>query len=264
MGSISPFGSRRMYTRRPVSSSVVAASAVDGSASEHEEERIFGPRTPQARSNGDLHEKAEDVLRFVTRTAYEEFPLPKSRRSCRGTSFGRRSGSDCRDRIRRRTRHMAANRGSLLSLSPRLSSFAVLLFILTFYVHNCLNKGFSELSSPLLLSRHTRKRTGEKPQFLDGRGPIRRLAGERFPHVPSHIKRKRDAAEEALCSAIEASAEARRAAAPQTVAEESSEEIQLQPSNPPASMEKGEGLERQMQGNLKFLADAKRAVFFFV
>lgn len=182
--------------------------------------------------------KAQDMSPRRTRAApREQHAGVQDREAGRRASFGRRRGCEGRHiRIRPRTRRSGAGgRRSPVPSASGLAKFAVLSIFLAFYAQKCLNKGFPGLFFPRRSSLHDIRKKGndalplQKPSTPEGRfswraGSVRRLAGEEHSRAVLHARSKRGAAEEALCSALEASALAVRAAAAQAVAEESDEE----------------------------------------
>lgn len=128
-----------------------------------------------------------------------------------------------------------------------LAKLAVLSFILAFYVHRCLRKGFSRFS----FLRESEKKgvralPSEKPPSLRIHsnwtgGSIRRLTGGELSLPALSEAYKKDAAEDALCSAIEASTEGSRAAAAQRRAEETGEEALPVLPTERQGVEKGKG-----------------------
>lgn len=232
-------------TRRPVPPSAVAGSAVDGSPPEHViEERVRrGTAQPDLGTSEDVREETERLLRQRASSGSRELPECHNTGPCKGTSLGRRRRPVSLYRSHPLLPHLAPKRGSSGSLRRQLSGLAALLFLLTFYVRTCLSKRgrFSGLP-PGISSSHYRSqnRENDKPPYSDAATPIRRLAGEGFSCQPPDIEgceRGTTTAEEALCGAIEASVAGSRAAASQTVQEESDEDTRLCPSTPTASMQ---------------------------
>lgn len=234
---------RKITSQKPALPLVVGGAAVDGRTRDEllvEEERVLGPKArfkPWDGSNEDVPEKTGRALRRGTSSGSKELPDYHSRSFFRGISLGggRRTAapSSCRSHPRFTPHLGPSKRGSSASLPRQLSGFAALLFLLSFYVGTCLRKGgrFSGLSSGLTSSHggDTQNRENNNtPPYSDGRGPIRRLAGEGLPRQPSDPsegrRRKTTPSEEALCSAIEATTAGNRAAASQTVGEESDQE----------------------------------------
>lgn len=228
-----PLVIRPISTKDLVSPLVSKASAVDGCASEHGEEVAHTHRTRKVGACADVFDEDLNVLHSLAQTAFEDFSANQSRRPRAGQSCH----PGCRRCICRRRSHGLAGRRRVLSLTSRLLGFAVLLFLVTYYAHKCVNKRFSELSSRRTSLHHNRKKRADKLPFSSGRGRFRRLAEKKVPYV-SVRNGKRDA-EEALCSAIEGSGRARLATAPQTAGDESEKETEPVLSTHPTGMEEG-------------------------
>ncbi|PHJ23959.1 hypothetical protein CSUI_002190 [Cystoisospora suis] len=236
---------------KPVPPLVVAGPGVDGrSPSEHVlKEEILNTRALQPLgSNEGVDEMMEGRLRLGTSEEFTELPAACGKGPCKDIPLGQRKGSVSSYGAHSRFRHLASKRKSFASSVRQLSGFAALLFILTFYLRKCLNTGgrfsglFSGLSS---LHYGTQDRENERPPYLGGLTPIRRLAGEGLPRRPPHREgrgRGTRPVDEALCSAIEAStAPDNRVAAGRTVEEESDEEAQPGPSPTSASSKDSSG-----------------------
>lgn len=205
---------------------------------------------PEPGSAGERTQEAkQEARRRKTHTASEESGAVRSRNSGRCALAGRALRSDCRHHVRTRVRQRAAGAGSPVP-AFRLAGFVALSFFMLFYAQRCRRKGLSRSSSrPSSLhfaparsdvavpfpksSYHAARLSGE-------RRPTRRLASENFLHSSSSAGDRGGAAEDALCSAIEASAQARRAVAATTRVEESDDEPELNPSTHKPSMEKRE------------------------
>lgn len=195
--------------------------------------------------------EAEDGVHRGGGAALRTFPGP-SRRGVRSTKTGGhptggRGESGSRHRIRRRVRHPAASGRSLISASV-LASFAVFSFLIIYRARNCLNKGLGSSSvrfyaeetdgiSPIF---HISSPEGRRALLRGERGTIRRLSGEIPSGLSSGSGENGNAAEDALCRVLEASARARRAAAAEAHAETSDEETEKDSPTQPASTEKRE------------------------
>lgn len=206
---------------------------------------------PEGRGRGGgqelLHRR-----RQTTRRESEAFGSTKRGRCAFG---GQRGESGCPHRGRRRIRHPSeAGQGS--TPASRLARFAIFSFIIIFYAQRCLREGLSRFSSrPASLRVIADRRTVAMPLHespptggLHGGGePARRLAGEKLPGASSDSRDTRSADEDALCSAIESFAQARRAVAAETLTEESDEDAGSGPSTQPTSMENREATLRETQ-----------------
>lgn len=191
----------------------------------------FTNRTLRVRLNGDDDTKGQETSYCRARTAVSECAGAQIRESGRLPSFAPRRRCACHHRVRPRIRRPASGHRNRVSSTAGLSRFAVLFFLLAFYARKCLNRG---LFSSRLFLHDTKKRgdgalSPEKNASLEARldwntGPFRRLASEERSPPVSSAEKEKSSGEEALCSAIEASARASRAAAAKAPAGESAGE----------------------------------------
>ncbi|PHJ16321.1 hypothetical protein CSUI_009864, partial [Cystoisospora suis] len=234
-GSAMPTGQPALLPSTSAEAEAGASASVDG------DDRVLKHGTAQMRRDGYYLEKKQEVPLHRIQMDVRDSRELQRRQPGRCASLGQRRGCLCHRGTRPRTRRAAPRQPSRLSLASGLARFAILSFFLAFYVRKCLNRG-----SDGLLFRRSSFFHGSKAENHDAlkgentsssSGPLsggsfRRLAGEEPSSRLAGTDGKREDPEQALCSAIEASAHASRLAATQPIAEDSDDEI---PQGPDAS-----------------------------
>lgn len=236
---------------RPVPEATVLRPEIHVGAAGQEVTGVNGRRTARSQVGFDMDTHTEtSSRRRAAQTALRKSTVMRSRGPGRRATVN--PTTECRHRPRQlipRVPRAAGRRPSLISLTSGLAGVAALLL---FYAHKCVDRASFGLRSS---GRSSFRYTGEGDGVWEGGRTSRRLAAEQFVHPPFDPDGGKDAAEVALCRAIEAATQAGRAAAARTLPEESDGEDGPEPPIQKQSTEKTGGQRGRVEVNRK---DAKR------
>ncbi|PHJ15497.1 hypothetical protein CSUI_010692 [Cystoisospora suis] len=204
---------------QPASWSVATDIGMDVGASAQDEGRVREETIfPDVAGRFTRYQQMRPYHRRGTQMALRRSAGVQSRTTrCESRTTRSRHRLQPHQKTERVSRRPTVGRRRLIFAASRVAGLLVLLL---FYTQKCLDRGVSRL--PFHRASSSDYNRGGNAVSEEG-GTSRRLADEKVSHSPSNRDDKKRAAVEAMCSAVEASAQSSRAGAARTVAEDSEE-----------------------------------------